>query len=188
MMRVAWNERRVRYARAMRRIALLVVAGCGSSAQPAATTMPSNQATEPPHVQIEDEQVPTFNPNDAQLARQQAIEQARQAGVLGSAAGGSAAPPVTALDKQAIRTAVHPHLAEITYCYERELGAKPTLHGTTRVEFSVDPNGVVIQATGSGFDPAVDACVADVVKSIKFPASNGGVTTVGYPFVFHQAQ
>ncbi len=156
----------------------------------------------------------------AHVARQQAIEHARTAGVLGSTTahgsgagygrsagfgvggGGSArhirsrvvvapairiAQPVVSgsLDTTMVRRHIKRHINQITYCYERELLARPTLHGVMTTQFTIAETGSVLAATATGFDDQVGACIADVIKSIEFPAARGGgLIRVNYPFTF----
>lgn len=103
------------------------------------------------------------------------------------------APQVTAgqpnaqgdLDKAVIRRYIRRDLAKITYCYEKELLAKPSLEGTLMVHFFIDREGNVTSTTATGVDPAVATCVADVIKTIQFPKPpGGGGVQVNYPFNF----
>ena len=61
---------------------------------------------------------------------------------------------------------------------------RSSLQGKLTVKFSIEPGGSVssISATGLG-DAAVETCVANVIRSIQFPASDG-LTEVSYPFIF----
>jgi TonB family protein len=121
--------------------------------------------------------------SEQQLARQQAIEQARAAGIIGPAT--PTPPPTGPLDKEAIRREVRAHLDPITLCYELRLLEDATLQGTTTVAFVIGADGSVTSATGSGFDASVDTCVADAVRGIAFPPpTGGGVMHVNYPFRF----
>jgi hypothetical protein len=53
------------------------------------------------------------------------------------------------------------------------------------VTLLIGSDGSVVSSTGSGFDAKVDACVADVIKSILFPPpAGGGTMQVNYPFTF----
>ena len=91
------------------------------------------------------------------------------------------------LDKAIIRRAIKQNLPKITYCFEKELLAKPKLEGTVLVQFFIQPDGKVKQSAGSGMDPAVATCVAEVIKGIEFPKpKGGGGVQVNYPFVFQQ--
>ncbi len=99
---------------------------------------------------------------------------------------GNGPPVAPGLAKPAIRAAMRAGMARIRFCYEEALVGRPTLTGTTLVSFAIAGDGMVTSATGSGFDLAVDTCVADVVKTLVFPAV-GSVTAVNYPFAFKLA-
>ena len=92
------------------------------------------------------------------------------------------------LDKAIIRRYIKRNIQKITYCYEKQLLAKPGLQGTVQSQFFITPNGNVTSSTGSGFDPEVANCVADVIGGIEFPKpKGGGGVQVNYPFTFHPA-
>lgn len=89
------------------------------------------------------------------------------------------------LDKAIIRRYIKRNISKISYCYEKQLLAKPTLAGTVTSRFFVAPNGRVISSQGSGLDQDVANCVADVIAGIEFPKSvNGSLVEVNYPFAF----
>jgi hypothetical protein len=165
---------------------VIVLVACGGSAPPASA--PQNTPPPPPVAPaIEPEVIETKqpDPNDPALARQQAIEQAREAGILGTAPSPAPEGP---LDKTTIRREIRAHLKPIQYCYEKQLLDRPTLTGTTLVQFLIATDGHVETSVGSGFDPKVDACVADAVKQIMFPKPDaGGTMQVNYPFTFRPA-
>ena len=98
-------------------------------------------------------------------------------------------PTVTGdLDKAIIHRYVRREQNKLSYCYEHELLAHPTLQGDILVKFFIAPDGSVQASTGTGFDTTVANCVADVVRAISFPApKDGGGVTVNYPFHFHTA-
>jgi hypothetical protein len=74
-------------------------------------------------------------------------------------------------------------MPQITYCYEKELLAKPTLTGTVRAQFLIGADGRVAASQASGGDAAVAACIAKVISRIEFPRSRTGTSTrVNYPF------
>jgi hypothetical protein len=90
------------------------------------------------------------------------------------------------LDKAIIRRYIKRNVQKIQYCYEKQLLAKPTLAGTVQAQFFITPNGTVASSTGSGVDPEVASCVAEVIKNIEFPKpKGGGGVQVNYPFIFH---
>lgn len=91
-------------------------------------------------------------------------------------------------DKSIIRRYIKRSIDKVTYCYEHELLAHPDLGGEVLVQFFIQPNGTVGSSAGKGFDQTVASCVADVVKTIEFPApGDGGGIQVNYPFNFHAA-
>jgi TonB family protein len=64
-------------------------------------------------------------------------------------------------------------------------GAKtPSAHGSVKVHLDVGRNGAVNAATlRQSPDPALGACVVDVLKAAKFPPTQaGGAFTSGYDF------
>jgi len=89
------------------------------------------------------------------------------------------------LDKAIIRRYIKRNQQKIQYCYEKELLAKPQLSGTVMTNFLITPNGNVSSSSGSGVDPNVANCVADVIRNIEFPKPKGGGNVqVNYPFIF----
>lgn len=94
-----------------------------------------------------------------------------------------------ALDKAIIRRYVKRNINKIQYCYEKTLLSKPGLSGTVKVSFTIGADGHVTNSAGSGVDPEVADCVAQVIKDIEFPKpKNGGTVEVNYPFVFSNAK
>ena len=92
------------------------------------------------------------------------------------------------LDKAIIRRYIKRNIQKIQYCYEKELLAKSNLAGTVSTNFLITPNGNVASSTGSGVDPEVANCVANVIKGIEFPKpKGGGSVSVNYPFTFRPA-
>lgn len=88
------------------------------------------------------------------------------------------------LDRAIIHRYIKRNIRSIQYCYEKELVANPSLGGRADLRFTIGGNGSVVQATGSGMPP-VDACVAQVIAAIQFPApQGGGAVVVNYPFIF----
>jgi len=92
------------------------------------------------------------------------------------------------LDKAIIRRYIKRNIQKIQYCYEKQLLAKPGLQGTVQTQFFISPNGNVTASNGTGVDPEVANCVADVIHGIEFPKpKGGGGVQVNYPFTFHPA-
>lgn len=89
------------------------------------------------------------------------------------------------LDKAIIRRYIKRNEPKIRYCYEKQLLARPGLSGTVQAQFFIAPNGAVTSSTGTGVDPEVANCVADVIHGIEFPKpKGGGGVQVNYPFTF----
>jgi hypothetical protein len=92
------------------------------------------------------------------------------------------------LDKAIIRRYIKRNIQKITYCYEKQLLAKPGLAGTVSTSFFITPNGTVQNSAGQGVDPEVATCVAGVISGIEFPKpKGGGGVQVNYPFTFRPA-
>lgn len=92
------------------------------------------------------------------------------------------------LDASIIRRYIRRKLAQIQYCYERELLAQSTLGGTVNVEFIITGKGGVVATKSKGVSPGLATCVGDVVSTIQFPVPKGGGSVkVKYPFTFRQA-
>ncbi|CAN5912396.1 hypothetical protein BH11MYX2_BH11MYX2_02380 [soil metagenome] len=88
------------------------------------------------------------------------------------------------LDKEIIRRYIKRKVDAFSYCYEKQLMANPGLSGTINAQFLIAANGTVQAATAQGLGDTA-SCVADVIKTIKFPATDGGNVQVSYPFTFH---
>jgi outer membrane biosynthesis protein TonB len=131
--------------------------------------------------------------DDASLARRQAIDQARSAGVLGSSAFANGTvrigpPPTAALAadyKDTVRREVRRHVPRVRLCYERRLPAVPDLQGTVRTSFTIQRDGSVTDVTAMGLDSEVADCIAGVLHSLTFTAPDGGgKVQINYPFTF----
>ena len=85
-------------------------------------------------------------------------------------------------DKSPIRRAIRAQMGRFRGCYEQALLKDPKLEGKVVAKFTIGVKGDVVESTAEGM-PAIDACVAGVIKTIKFPAY-GSVMIVNYPFAF----
>lgn len=90
------------------------------------------------------------------------------------------------LDKTIIRRYLRRKLAALQGCYERALLSDAELAGTIALSFVIDATGRPRDVHASGVRADVDACVASVVESIRFPRSRNA-TQVTYPLSFHVA-
>ncbi len=91
------------------------------------------------------------------------------------------------IDYDAIARIVDKYKGGLVYLYNKELRSNPTLKGTVTVEFSIDPNGKVVDAriTTSTMDHAsLEKALARRIKMWKFPKLFSGTIVVTYPFVF----
>jgi hypothetical protein len=94
-----------------------------------------------------------------------------------------------ALDKSLIDKVIKRNMAQIRYCYQRELNRSPTLSGKIVVKFVISGDGSVSQAkthssTMKGGD-AVQSCINSRFMRFQFPEpKGGGIVIVKYPFIF----
>lgn len=102
----------------------------------------------------------------------------------------SAGTPVImgSLDKEIIRRVIKAHIAQIRYCYEKELIRTPGLFGKVNMEFTIKATGHVrdskVKESTLG-NPEVERCIGAKIRTWKFPKpKGGGIVIVRYPFVF----
>jgi metallo-beta-lactamase class B len=92
------------------------------------------------------------------------------------------------LETYTVRHFVSRRMNDVSFCYEHALAANPTLTGRIVVKFTIGaPGEVVASAVQSSTmaNPAVEACVAAVVRTFGFPYPRpAGPVTVTYPFAF----
>jgi hypothetical protein len=90
-----------------------------------------------------------------------------------------------------IRAIIQAHRDEARACYDAGLTTHPGIEGDLVIQWTIDPKGNVTQfsedTTRSQIvEPAVVACVGNVIKKIQFAPSPGGFETkASYPFNFH---
>jgi hypothetical protein len=85
-----------------------------------------------------------------------------------------------------IKQVMRRRLGGIKRCYEARLKRNPELAGKVVVRFVIHPGGKVLEAEvteNTTGDPELAACIASKVKAIRFPAAEGGDTSVVYPFI-----
>lgn len=82
------------------------------------------------------------------------------------------------LDRAIVRRYLRRNIQKLTYCYEKELLAKPALEGTVTASFTILDSGSVSGATAGGVDPAVSSCVTAVIGGVAFPKPKGGPANV----------
>lgn len=90
------------------------------------------------------------------------------------------------LENGVIRRVIRRHLPRFRACYERELKRDPSLQARVQIRFVITTSGsvgpVMVQ-TGSG-NGSLDQCLTAAIAGMVFPAPQGGIVIVSYPFVF----
>ena len=107
-------------------------------------------------------------------------------------AGGGNAVVMGAIERSVIDAYIRRNLAKIRWCYEKELAKDPELFGRIVINFTISGTGAVSQSrinrTTMG-NQAVENCVANQIRTIRFPApKGGGIVIVNYPFVFKSSE
>lgn len=159
-------------------LAAVSVMACSSSAPPA------ESAASPPSAQ---------SPESAS-----ATPSEPEPGLLAPSAPATAATPAEAAPKDArskeeIQRVISENRDKVRACYEAALKQNPGIQGDLVVDFVIDPEGRVKSAEVNWSEselhiPELDTCAADVVKTLKFPASSRGLESkVSYPFNFNPA-
>jgi len=99
-------------------------------------------------------------------------------------------PPliIGGLDKGLIDAVVKQHMAQIRYCYQRQLVRQPELEGKISMQFVIASDGSVSKArvkSSSLGSQEVGSCLQDRFLQLHFPApTGGGIVLVTYPFMF----
>ena len=93
-----------------------------------------------------------------------------------------------ALDKSLIDAVIKRNMAQIRYCYQRELTKNPALGGKITVKFVIAKDGTVSSATAASTtmnNSAVESCINSRFMKFQFPEpKGGGIVIVKYPFIF----
>jgi hypothetical protein len=89
------------------------------------------------------------------------------------------------LPRQLISQVVGRKRGAIGACYRKGLASNPGLKGRVLVKLVIGSSGVVTSATDAGSslpDRRVVACIVGQMRTLAFPAPQGGNATVVYPF------
>lgn len=109
----------------------------------------------------------------------------------GSGPDGPVSKPGDGLTKGEVARVLSRAENMVRYCYEKELNAKPNLHGKVLVAFSIDGTGRVDRArvrVSTLQDGAVEGCILNVVQRLLFPKPRGGNRVdVNYPWIFKRS-
>ena len=91
------------------------------------------------------------------------------------------------LSKEVVTTEIDRNMKSLTACYDDELKAKPTLHGTITTSFVVQPDGKVSNvkvAESTLKDQSVEMCVIEIYSKMQFPKADQK-TEVTFPLTFN---
>lgn len=87
------------------------------------------------------------------------------------------------LATEIVRRHVRRKESQLAYCYEKELPASPRLGGTVTASFTINEAGRVFGATAAGLgNAAVEACIAEALRSLDFPRPEGGLVRATFAF------
>jgi hypothetical protein len=93
-----------------------------------------------------------------------------------------------ALDRSLIDKVIKAKMAQIRYCYQRELQKDPSLGGKISIKFTIAKDGSVSKASVNSTtinNGAVESCVVGRFYKMQFPEpKGGGIVIVKYPFIF----
>jgi TonB family protein len=161
---------------------LALALGCGSAApppeSPAATPAASSEEGTAPV------EIPASEPSTAAPAEPAAATDA-------PASDATPRLPRDSRGKQEIQQVMADNRDKVRACYDAALAQNPGIAGDLVIDFTIDPRGEVKQAEVNWSQseihiPELDTCAADVVRSLKFPASSRGLESkVSYPFNFN---
>jgi hypothetical protein len=91
------------------------------------------------------------------------------------------------LDRAVIQATIAKYLSQVRACYEAQLQSNPGLAGQVTMKFAIDGGGDVASAAverSTLGNAQVEGCIAQRLKTWKFPKPVGGVTVkVNYPFL-----
>jgi hypothetical protein len=95
------------------------------------------------------------------------------------------------LPKEVIRRVIQSNIAQIRYCYEKELTRSPGLFGKVATEFVIGGDGRVQTTKVSQStlqSPPVERCMMQKIKTWRFPKpKGGGIVVVKYPFALNSS-
>ena len=97
---------------------------------------------------------------------------------------GQQAPPIPEGLKHAeIQNAVMSHKTEVMECLKSHRQVTPETHGKVVMRWTIQPDGKTTDVSCvSGCELQFSACVAEQIKTWTFPAHQGQVAPIDYPF------
>jgi hypothetical protein len=122
-----------------------------------------------------------------------AVSPALDAGPAPAASGAKPSAPVfdtqgPSYPAEALREVFAKNEAKFRACFEPGRKRDPKLRGHVNIKFAIGHDGRVTTAQDQDSnlpDDQVIACVAKLVKTLRFPKPEEGSVTVVYPFIFH---
>lgn len=93
---------------------------------------------------------------------------------------------------EVVRRVVLAHLGALNDCYRAALSRASPQAGRFALRWRIEPDGTVsavtVEPAGAPASRELHACLADAVRTWRFPAEPGrGVVTITYPMVFAPA-
>ena len=91
------------------------------------------------------------------------------------------------LPPEVIQRVMRESFGKFRGCYEDALRNCPNLQGRVTLRFTIAPDGSVREARALDSDvpdAMLAACVVRQVRTVQFPAPEGGAVTVVYPILF----
>ncbi len=103
--------------------------------------------------------------------------------------GASTSVEKGSVSAEEIRKSVSGSIDRLMACYEKALQTDSTIGGRLTVSFTLGREGKVIRTRirDNSISPKVGECIADVIRTIRFPQPKGGEVTFSYPFYFEPA-
>jgi TonB family protein len=108
-------------------------------------------------------------------------------GIEDSGGGGGDARVGHGLSPDQVGRVVRAHQGAVRACYEVEAQKDPSLRGALVVSWTIDPSGAVtsVNVLRSTLNNArVEQCVPRLVRSWRFPASEGSTDVPAFPIRF----
>ena len=152
---------------------VILLAGLGCGAAPAADPSTPTPTAEPPSA-----------PADEPESTSGTVDDGSGPAMVTQNSATTTAPAADVLDKEGIRRVIRTEIAAVLACYEEGLGRRPELAGKVTVSFQIEATGSVSTASASGLgDAQVETCVASVIEGLRFPpGEDRGTIVVNYPF------
>jgi hypothetical protein len=128
---------------------------------------------------------------DGPPGRRRLAQTTRKPSSTGPNVDTSGAIVINAANKAAIDRVVKSHLAQLRYCYQRELTRDVDLGGKVVIKFVIGKDGAVSQSSVKSStlgNPSTERCLVEKFGRMRFvKPKGGGIVVVSYPMVFSSA-